>query len=188
MTAVSRRITHLVMMAIVLVLSSCTAAELEEEMEEPVPDSSHIIYLDTTIPPCTPVAESADNPCQPRPITLLEAGNNRPTHFGDRLPNITEMLLGTDLPGIAVPHIVVRATALRNTTRCELYMLIAANYSPLRSRHDDIGHYNCFVDFMINEYLVGTGPPELIIIVHGEGIAPNGGPPLLPVFLGGCGG
>ena len=172
MTAASRRTTHLIMMAIVLVLSSCATTELEG-VEESVSDGSPVAYLDTTIPPCTPIDGSAEDPCQPRRIApVRNTGNTRPAHLGDELPNITEMLLGTNLTGIAVLHIVVRGTALRNTTRCELYKLIAASYSPIRARHDDIGHYNCFVDFAINEYLVGTGPPELTIIVRGEGVAP----------------
>ena len=88
-------------------------------MEESVSDGSPVAYLDTTIPPCTPVDGSAEDPAQPRRIALLEAGDATPVHLGDELPNITEMLLGTNLPGIAVPHVVVRGTALPNTIRYE---------------------------------------------------------------------
>ena len=62
-TSVSRRITCLIIMAIVLVLSSCATTGVEEQVEESVSDRSPVAYLDTTIPPCTPVDGSAEDPC-----------------------------------------------------------------------------------------------------------------------------
>ena len=88
------------------------------------------------------------------------------------LPNFTDLLNGTNLPGLFVPHIAIRGTVQPNTTRCELYSAILGNFaSPVPGLEQD-GFYYCFVDATVNEYIVGTGPPTLTIVMHREIIWP----------------
>jgi len=78
------------------------------------------------------------------------------------------MLLGTDIPGLTVPHIVVRGTVRADTTRCELYPMKFPNYSDTSIDISEYFDYYCFVDLVVSEYLVGQGPSRLTIGIHRE--------------------
>ena len=101
--------------------------------------------------------------------TLLVAASQNVVR---KAPNYTNMLLGTNLPGIAVPHIVVRGTVQVDTTRCELYSVKLPSYSGTSIDISENADYYCFVDIGISEYLVGEGPPRLTIGIHREVIWP----------------
>lgn len=105
----------------------------------------------------------------PRVESLLVTASQ---NFVREAPNFTDMLLGTDLPGISVPHIVVRGTVQADTTRCELYPMKLPNYSSTSIDVSESADYYCFVDIAIGDYLVGEGPPRLTVGIHREVIWP----------------
>lgn len=63
-------------------------------------------------------------------------------------------------------HIVVRGTAIPNTTRCGVYTLKHRELL-LKSKPVTVSianHVACFADVRMNEYLLGTGPAELVVL------------------------
>ena len=123
-----------------------------------------VSYLKDTIPPCTPIDQDSPNPCEfggssPRTRT---SGSHSSERLPDVLPTISEMI--NELPPTMTPHIVVRATGLPDTTRCDgLYPVRIANFLPEDSWLSNLFRYYCFTDFKINEYIIGDGPPKLTI-------------------------
>ncbi len=123
-----------------------------------------VSYLKDTVPPCTPIDQDSPNPCEfggssPRTRT---SGSHSSERLPDVLPTISEMI--NELPPTMTPHIVVRATGLPDTTRCDgLYPVRIANFLPEDSWLSNMFRYYCFTDFKINEYIIGDGPPKLTI-------------------------
>ena len=68
-----------------------------------------------------------------------------------------------------VPHIVVRATVLPNTTRCKEYPVTHYNFVS-GTEWPGLFHYLCFVDVRVNEYYIGAGLARLTVAVHGESV------------------
>ena len=124
-----------------------------------------VSYLKETIPPCVPIEGSGLEPC-PRQIPPGGVqGSHTSIRLPDKLRTISEFFnaKGSTLN----PHIVVRGTVLPNTIRCGMYPFILPNYeSPdLQRTYEDYLEYYCFADVRINEYIVGTGPPQLTISI-----------------------
>ena len=86
--------------------------------------------------------------------------------YDDSLPTLTEVMMGFD--ALTIIHIVVRATVLDDTTRCDLYPSILADFDDTAMTYPSLYRYNCYVDVRVNEYLVGTGPAELTVELHRE--------------------
>ena len=128
-------------------------------------------YLEEIVPPCVRVDGSAVDPCAPGPLVepdVLAATGSFPFWALDGLPSFTEIFLDRDLVTAAV-HMVVRGVPQIGTTRCDLYPIKVANFAgdfPFFFHH-----YNCFIDVTIKEYIVGKGPSELTVIMHGEPLA-----------------
>ncbi len=135
-----------------------------------------ISYLKDTISPCIPIDKSSQNPCEFGTPPVVETASSEGSIPGwplrdDMPPSFTGMLLGevaSEYYPQAVPHIVVRGTVIPNTTRCELYPLRTFPYST--SQIQGVEHYHCFANVKINEYIVGTGPPELTVSLHRESL------------------
>lgn len=156
-------------LVIVLILFglSCRPSSSQDELQ------SSVSYLEETIPPCTPLPGSTQNPCDRRDIpfpVLYRAQIELPIP----LPTMTERLLGEGRPWW-VPHIIVRGTVMFDTTRCGIYPwrkqsnivtvdLDAGSLIPLDERF----LLSCVVDVRINEYLEGEGPPQLTIELEGR--------------------
>ena len=138
-------------------------AEPEEVFRAPVS------YLEEVIPPCVPLEGSSHDPCartRPQQVAVLSARAAPPSWpYTDDLPTITETIMGYDPP--TIHHIVVRATVLDDTTRCGFHPLILADYAGITASPSWY-RYNCYVDVRVNEYIVGTGPSELTVDLHGE--------------------
>ena len=151
--------------------------ETEDRGSYPV-DRPPPSYLEEVIPPCIPVTGTQRDPCAPGtpPIVAVMSVHTTPPSwpFDGTLPTLQETLSGSIgtgqyAPDMA-PHIVVRATGQPDSTRCGLYPITLDDLT------DDlvwleggfVHHYNCFVDFRINEYIVGTGPTQLTISMHRE--------------------
>ena len=125
-------------------------------------------YLDEIIPPCTPLEGIQHDPCPtgtPQNVAVLSVSMSPPSWpYTDNLPAIEDTIMGYG-PN-SINHIVVRATAIADTTRCDLYPLTMPDYSDNEYPHTY--HYLCFVDVRVNEYIVGTGPAELTAEIHSE--------------------
>ena len=133
-------------------------------------------YLEEVIPPCVPTAGAQRDPCAPGSlpvVAILSVHASIPSWpFDGTLPTLLEALtgslgLGESYPEL-VPHIVVRATGQPDTTRCELYPITLDDLTEDYIGFGILYHYHCFVNFRINEYIVGTGPAELTVSMHRE--------------------
>ena len=123
-------------------------------------------YLTEVIPPCAPVEGVADDPCdQPGlPISSTAASmylGEEPFDYAYYLNNHFSLSDWT-------PHLAVRATTIPSTFRCDLgqpYRFQAyLNFEPTYYR---VGHTDiyCYIDVRVNEYMIGSGPSELTLIV-----------------------
>jgi len=163
-----------VILLVLLSLFSASCGTGEPDKSVPIRELPQVAYLEEVVPPCSPSAvPQGQDPCPSGPPPQVESPFVA-THqnFVREAPNFTNMLLGTDLPGISVPHIVVRGTVQVDTTRCELYPAKLPNYSGTSIDISEDADYYCFVDMVISEYLVGEGPPRLTVGIHREVIWP----------------
>ena len=122
------------------------------------------------VPPCVPVAGSVVDPCPVDVLPLVDSysvGGSSPGYVSDP-PSASEIVAGLypDFP-LITPHIVIRATFLPGTTRCELYRVIDYNFEGSIS-YTTLHHYLCFVEVRVNEYYIGAGVSQLTVSVHGE--------------------
>lgn len=72
---------------------------------------------------------------------------------------------------------MVLGTFLPNTTRCDVYRRVFPAFVDFLMGDDDY-LATCFVNARINDYLIGTGPPELTIAAYTEPILYRRGDPL----------
>lgn len=127
-----------------------------------------VAYLEEPVPPCTPINSDVPDPCgyKPPPRTK-DSDSNRFILMPDILPTISETI--NELPPTMTPHMLIRATGLPNTTRCDgLYPVKIADFRPEDSWLWNMFRYYCFTDFKINEYIIGDGPP-ILTIKHATG-------------------
>ena len=131
-----------------------------------VKEDANVTYLEGIIPPCTPVAGSIRDPCAvgvPPSITIPGlASEAEKVHS----PPLHQVLNYWDLVPSLSTHIVLRGTVLPNTTRCEIYSTNLPTYWEDYAREAFAGweYLFCFSDVRVNEYLLGTGPPQLSVI------------------------
>ena len=119
-------------------------------------------YLEKIIPPCVPIEGSGLEPCpQQIPLRVME-GTHTTIRLPDELRTISEDFNAESRNN---PHIVVRGTVFPNTFRCGMYPFIWHNYASDRQKEDFLKYY-CFAEVRINEYIVGTGPPQLTIALY----------------------
>ena len=128
-----------------------------------------VSYLDEVIPPCVPLEGFEQDTC-PR-ITFSRELNSvvATTTLLRELPTFTETFLGGVGGAMAASHIVVRATVIPDTARCDVYSFVSFDHDPDREKYtwfeEEFAAYICFVDARINEYIVGEGPPELTVAI-----------------------
>ena len=126
-----------------------------------------VSYLEDIHPPCTPIVQSGSDPCESE--LLSRTGSSSGASRGilpDVLPTISEMV--HDLSPIFAPHLLVRATGLPSTTRCDgLYPIQVPYFQAEDCMSPRLFHYYCFTDFRINEYIVGEGPSILTMLISG---------------------
>ena len=147
--------------------AAAALAEVPATGGEPV-----ALYLEETIPPCTPIAGSEADPCITGDPTVM-VSESAHTYLPDEFPTLSEIMLwGPEF----LPHIVVRATALPDTSRCGLYQITPPNTVSAEHHEslDQRAYYYCFVDVRINEYIVGEGPPTLTVAIYRESLLAEG--------------
>ncbi len=151
-------------------LSSSVAGSVTVAVPEPYDESIAMkgplmSYLEEPIPPCTPINSDGPDPCETELLPHAKESGSNSSYIAllpDVLPTISEVI--NELHPILTPHIVVRATGLPDTTRCDgLYPIRIANFEPEDRGLSNLFHYYCFTDFRINEYIIGEGPPILTI-------------------------
>ena len=156
------------LLVLTLLSMSCTTPSAN-------PPDATVSYLDGTIPPCTPIEESGQDPCPPGipPQVDVVSNSGAPPlwpSYPEYMPTFTELLHG--YRGLPV-HIVVRGVAQPGTTRCELY---SAEKVPNFFNPSDfevgmargLRHYHCFTEISVRQYIVGEGPPTLTVAMHRE--------------------
>ncbi len=157
----------LLTLLIVLTLSiaSCSSSQWHPIVEEPT-----VSYLEDVIPPCTPISSDGPDPCPlGTPPAARRFGHHASVILRDPLPTMTERLTHF-FPDLAA-HLVIRGTAIPDTTRCELYPRVEPNIPPLTGkRRHDRADYHCFVEIRVNEYYIGEGPPKLTVSIFRESI------------------
>ena len=139
---------------------------------------NEVSYLEAVVPPCSGNEGSTQQHCatdipELDTVSIQGAPHPWPVVEGDP-PTFTDLLLGTSLladkyyPSLA-PHIVVRGIGKPNSTRCDVYPMFTGRET-LDDLYTGLYHYLCFVDFTVNEYLVGTGPANLTVTMHRENL------------------
>ena len=124
----------------------------------------------TVVPPCLPVVGSLDDPCPEELLPLVDTygvQTSLPRYVSD-VPSASDIMKGLDprFP-IVKPHIVVRATVLPGTTRCNEYLVINYGFEG-DGGWQRLYYYLCFADVRVNEYYIGAGASRLTVAVHGE--------------------
>ncbi len=146
--------------------AATAAAPTPTPMPTPMPTPTPQPYLTTSIAPCTPVEGSTQNPCVPRE----PAGQTVALHYEltpPPRPLERWMGIGFKWPS-AAGHIVLRATYLPDTLRCNQDSM---TYRPppylsdeTLERWSKYREVSCFINIRANEYLVGKGPTSLTVI------------------------
>ena len=123
------------------------------------PGEAPLVYLQEEIPVCSAAAGSERDPCAVTGTPTLPS-------FSDvafaRVPNYWDLHFDVDdPPSVVAPHLVIRATFLPDTTRCDLYEREFPAFVPFDSLGTEL--LMCFIDARVNDYLIGTGPPTLTL-------------------------
>lgn len=132
---------------------------------------SEISYLDKIIPPCEGTKNSDVDPCASSLLDepeTLSVDSSFPGWILLGLPTFTEILLDRDSVITSI-HLIIRGVPKIDSTRCDAYPLEVANYDDYFSPEKVLFLY-CFADIDVREYIVGTGPSELTVAMHREGV------------------
>ena len=122
--------------------------------------------LEETIPPCVPLEGMDHGPCGPG----VPPGVANPSVAGSipwwvlDPPSVQQIVEGLGV-FFLIPHIVVRATVLPDTTRCDGYLIDVHDYMGDES-YGTTRLYYCFADVRVNEYIVGEGPAKLTVALN----------------------
>ncbi len=122
-----------------------------------------VTYLEKTIPLCTPIGQGEEDPCEDGPSSprTRTSGSSMSALLPEVMPTISELVI-QELTASSTPHIVVRATGIPDTARCDgLYPVLSADFEPEDEWLNYSFRFYCFLDFRINEYIIGNGPPTL---------------------------
>ena len=119
--------------------------------------------LTEDIPPCTPVPGSNVDPCEVGilggPVTNQAASYD----FGTE-PTSVRFHLGSDSSeGYSAVHLVVRSTYLPGTLRCEATRIFPEEGGGVEV---GIGDLRCYVGVRANQYIVGSGPATLTVLIY----------------------
>ena len=151
--------------AVILLIAGCGDNSGSSDTAAPTP-SPFAGYLTEEIPPCTPIEESSIDPCEPD--VELTAGPAGGMSGGPILRN-TPRTIRSYLDGdsiISISHIVLRGTFIPGTVRCETGV---PNREPSYIEGGGFFHatvlLQCYSDVRVNEYIIGSGPSRLPLLV-----------------------
>ncbi len=165
---------------LILVVMSLLAGCGRESIDQvAVMDRPRVSYLEEPVPPCVPVERSGRDPCavdRPARAESATSDSGWPIWVSSgEMPSYTEVLLGYNYPSIT-PHIVIRGVPLSGSTRCDLYALEDYSYEVDTLGWSNAYHYYCFSEVAVRDYIVGSGPFTLSVVLHLEllGISEEG--------------
>ncbi len=170
---IKRIITIAVLLAGLFLLATCrgapptnTSTQLPTSTGAIPTPSTYAGYLAKDIPPCTPIAGSSVDPCEPGALPVEGGIGQYLPDLGDEPFSIREML-DEPHPPAWVPHLVVRGTYIPGTVRCTA----GDSFRPPSYLIDEFGDtsdersFKCYVDMRANAYIVGSGPSILTILL-----------------------
>ena len=136
----------------------------EQPIEESVREEGKLLYLEEDIPPCVPPEASERDPCALGAVPFVETADITTYDFGGEIPAYWELYYDEHQARfpLLLPHLIVRATFLSNTTRCSMYDRQPPNFAG--HLQVAVRYFFCFTDAGINDYLIGTGPPTLTVV------------------------
>ena len=144
-----------------------TPAPISTQTATPTPAPE---YLTQEIPPCTPIAGSSVDPCEPKAENDAAIESEGLLLVGGTL-RIPDFLIGESTTPMYSSHIVLRGTYVPGTVRCTTgnrfrYPSYRSSFygSPAGGLVDVLLIY-CFADMRVNTYLLGSGPSRLTMIV-----------------------
>ena len=157
------RSLHLgLLLAVLALTAACSSGDAATRQYQPLDRP----YFSGSIPPCIPVEGAKVDPC----IIRAEAsgGPTETYSIGDS-PRSVRTWFGSDTGQFAA-HLVVRATFLPGTGRCEIRKtsrtpVWGPEPSTYRATGDILGAIVCYVDVQVNEYVLGSGPPSLTLLM-----------------------
>ncbi len=153
----------LAVLILVLLLVACRSE---------APTLEYTAYLTGEIPPCTPVANSSVDPCEPD-LTVADSGSAADSVVIGLKPRGMNYFLHRSDSSLMVTHLVLRATYLPGTVRCIAREGIFRHHPYVDE--EEFRYYSggsrslhCYADVRVNEYILGSGPSVLTVLVDHE--------------------
>lgn len=146
-------------------------------------DESHS-YLEESRPACTQLGGSTTDPCERRDLWVVRIYPPVYTTGSVSTPDLPINIestfrrmwdQGEGSMGLLTPQIVVRGIVLPNSSRCvefRDYVLGLDDDGPGYSTSDYTGEV-CYADISVSEYVVGTGPRTIPIVIGWRNAVPT---------------
>lgn len=122
-------------------------------------------------PPCGPVPGSDRDPCERSQNSVAGSDENRDTYFRGRtqFPFAPEWLYRTEWGdgGFRTPQLVIRGVVVPSSSRCSevrAYNFGGGDHG-FTSPESQVALELCHIEVDVSEYLVGSGPSRLTVIV-----------------------
>ena len=151
-----------------LAASAPEPAATGAQAQSPTPTPAPPLLVKET-PPCVPVEGSAVDPCGPE-SGAVAVGGAETEGYGDAPRTVYDFL--TDEYGLFTTHVVARGTYVPGTVRCEKHLGYRSPSYQDFSRHyhktdgpDGILTVLCYSDVRVGEYILGSGPATLSVVV-----------------------
>ena len=95
-----------------LLFSACSTLSADTDTQTDQPPA--VSYLEETVPPCTPIGETQNDPCELGTVTSVRTHSieSAPMRLSDDLPDFEELFMG-ESGSLSVPHVVIRGTVQR---------------------------------------------------------------------------
>ena len=141
-------------------LAACSSSDAATRQYQPQDRP----YFTGSIPPCTPVEGGDGDPC-PRHDT---DSNSRAVIAppADTPRSAAHLMRFSD---IDAAHLVLRVTFLPGTVRCEIRKTERSptwlDFTDQEADDDELGKITCYGDVRVNEYILGTGPRTLTLLL-----------------------
>ena len=172
MRSIERWIAPILASCVITLLSACGSVPFAqeatltpaEERDAYILAAEEPTYLTATVTPCVSLEGSRNDPCERRADVEIYV----PYAYSVEIPHppdtLEEQLL--ERSGLWAPYMVIRATFIPGTTRCEPRPLHTPDYlePPYSPGGVTIRMFYtlwCHTDVAVNEYMVGTGPDRL---------------------------
>ena len=154
---------------LVLLVVAIVGCGTQSGMDETVPETG---YFESVRPACTALPGSDRDPCERVLTSTLAAGLNA-GGYGLTLPPLPldpewvyrALWFGG---GNRTPQVVIRGVVAMNSARCSEVRAYNIGEDNHKSWGEDspVTREVCYVDVAVNEYIVGSGPSRIPIVIH----------------------